>query len=175
MSILSDLVFVDTVCLPMTMTGTEACVVCSVRLRQRIPVPVMSVAAVAGATECVVSTFVGSQEAGTMDGIGIAARLNEPSNLCLSMAGNSLFVIESTRLIRRVYLAATRESRAALFQSITVGIAGVSVELSAIPPLIDLVIAYGLTTDGMTTSDTQRDVFCHVLTRGCVSHPIPSR
>ncbi len=105
------------------------------------------------AAECVVTTFVGSNDSsggggGTQDGIGTAARVLDPVAMCLSPAfarhgvSQSLLFIQRKDgggCVRRVYLPPTPEMKITLARSISDGLAGSAPYLSAISPLITLI------------------------------------
>ncbi len=100
-------------------------------------------------SQCTVTTFAGSGEAITRDGIGTAtAALSCPMAMCYSATSHSLLFIEvDPSLVRRCYLPATREMRTALSQSVMDGLrrsAAPAPILSDISALIYVIVSYAL-------------------------------
>ncbi len=111
----------------------------------------------AGSDECVVSTLAGGgQGRKTVDGFGEAAAFDQPFSLHLGANGssqtnggaaagdgNSLILLQIPGYwVRRIHLPQTRDSISQLTQTVTAGLVSASPQLSDIPPLIDIIVAY---------------------------------
>ncbi len=105
------------------------------------------------ATQCVVTTFAGSGEEESCDGIGAAAGVPDPIAMCFSKSTNSLVFHSYGGQVRRVHLSATPEMRTALADSAAAGVERMAPALAAIRPLIDLIVSYAL-NDGTTTANS---------------------
>ncbi len=88
-----------------------------------------------------VTTFAGSGQRTTRDGLGTAASIEDPIWMAYLQARNCLVLVQDV-CVRRVQLPATPEFGLTLSRLIAAGLAGASPPLSLIAPLINLIVSY---------------------------------
>ncbi len=94
------------------------------------------------ASQCVVTTFAGTGERDSTDGVGTAAGVSPDRRMCYSKASSSLLFIETGTRVRRVRIHSTLQMFSALAAIVTAGVEAVAPSLASISPLIDLIVSY---------------------------------
>ncbi len=111
---------------------------------------------------CIVTTFVKStvptEAAATAAGgeeskSGPPVVLFYPMALCHSEIDHCLLFVENGERVCRVALPATPEMRAAISQSVSIGLMVAAPVLAAISPLVDLIVSYAV-NDGMQNRES---------------------